>query len=58
MYLSLQHLSVADATVLIFLTPLMTAVAGSILLKESYSTNQAVAGGESYAPTSVGYDFL
>lgn len=44
MYLSLQHLSVADATVLIFLTPLTTAVAGSILLKESYSTNQAVAG--------------
>lgn len=43
-YLSLQHLSVADATVLIFLTPLMTAVAGSVLLKESYSTNQAVAG--------------
>ncbi|KAG2343651.1 drug/metabolite transporter superfamily [Suillus weaverae] len=43
-YLSLQHLSVADATVLIFLTPLTTAVAGSILLKESYSTNQAVAG--------------
>ncbi|KAG1805221.1 drug/metabolite transporter superfamily [Suillus subaureus] len=43
-YLSLEHLSVADATVLIFLTPLTTAVAGSILLKESYSTNQAVAG--------------
>ncbi|KAG1763161.1 drug/metabolite transporter superfamily [Suillus occidentalis] len=38
-----KHLSVADATVLIFLTPLMTAVAGSVLLKESYSTNQAVA---------------
>lgn len=43
-YLALQHLSVADASVLIFLTPLMTAVAGSVLLKESYSTNQAVAG--------------
>lgn len=43
-YLSLQHLSVADATALIFLTPLMTAVAGSVLLKESYSTNQAGAG--------------
>ncbi|KAG0704048.1 drug/metabolite transporter superfamily, partial [Suillus ampliporus] len=43
-YLSLEHLSVADATVLIFLTPLTTAVAGSVLLKESYSANQAVAG--------------
>ncbi|KAG0704049.1 drug/metabolite transporter superfamily [Suillus ampliporus] len=43
-YWSLQYLSVADATVLIFLTPFTTAVAGSILLKESYSTSQAVAG--------------
>ncbi|KAG1744999.1 drug/metabolite transporter superfamily [Suillus paluster] len=42
-YWSLVYLSVADATVLIFLTPLTTAVAGCILLKESYSTNQAVA---------------
>ncbi|KAG1824672.1 uncharacterized protein BJ212DRAFT_1321811 [Suillus subaureus] len=36
MYWSLQYLAVADATVLLFLTPLMTAVVGSILLKESY----------------------
>ncbi|KAG1748144.1 drug/metabolite transporter superfamily [Suillus lakei] len=43
-YWSLQYLTVADATVLLFLTPLMTAVAGSIFLKESYSINQAVAG--------------
>ncbi|KAG1891956.1 hypothetical protein F4604DRAFT_332 [Suillus subluteus] len=48
-YLSLEHLSVTDARVLIFLTPLTTAVAGSILLKESYPTNQAVAGGEKYS---------
>ncbi|KAG1865008.1 hypothetical protein DFJ58DRAFT_771977 [Suillus subalutaceus] len=47
-YRSLQHLTVADATVLLFLTPLVTAVVGFILLKESYSINQAVAGGESH----------
>ncbi|KAG1782209.1 integral membrane protein DUF6 [Suillus placidus] len=44
LYLSLQYLSVADATVLTFLTPLTTAVAGCILLKEGYSVTQAVAG--------------
>ncbi|KAG1782208.1 drug/metabolite transporter superfamily [Suillus placidus] len=44
MYWSLQYLSVADATVLVFLTPLTTALAGSVFLKESYSVKQAVAG--------------
>lgn len=44
MYWSLQYLSVADATVLVFLTPLTTAVAGSVFLKEGYSVKQAVAG--------------
>jgi drug/metabolite transporter (DMT)-like permease len=44
LYLSLQYLSVADATVLTFLTPLTTAVAGCVLLKEGYSFTQAVAG--------------
>ncbi|KAG2364751.1 drug/metabolite transporter superfamily [Suillus spraguei] len=44
MYWSLQYLTVADATVLLFLTPLMTAVVGSIFLKESYSISQTVAG--------------
>ncbi|KAG1861846.1 drug/metabolite transporter superfamily [Suillus tomentosus] len=44
MYWSLQYLSVADATVLVFLTPLTAAVAGSIFLKESYSVKQAIAG--------------
>lgn len=43
-YWSLQYLSVADATILIFLTPLTTAVAGSVFLKESYSVKQAGAG--------------
>lgn len=44
LYSSLQYLSVADATVLTFLTPLTTAVAGCVLLKEGYSVTQAVAG--------------
>lgn len=44
LYLSLQYLSVADATVLTFLAPLTTAVAGCVLLKEGYSVTQAVAG--------------
>ncbi|KAJ8597256.1 drug/metabolite transporter superfamily [Rhizopogon salebrosus TDB-379] len=42
-YWALQYLSVADATVLTFLTPLTTTVAGFILLKESYSVKQAVS---------------
>ncbi|KAG1736881.1 drug/metabolite transporter superfamily [Suillus paluster] len=44
LYLSIQYLSVADATVLGFLKPLTTAVAGCVLLKERYSIKQAVAG--------------
>lgn len=44
LYLSLQYLSVADATVLTFLTPLATAVAGCLLLEEGYSVTQGVAG--------------
>lgn len=44
LYLSLQYLSVADATVLTFLAPLTTAVAGCVLLKEGYSVTQAIAG--------------
>ncbi|KAG1745000.1 uncharacterized protein EDB91DRAFT_171449 [Suillus paluster] len=44
LYWSLQYLSVADATVLIFLTPLTAAVAGCIFLNEGYSIKQAVAG--------------
>jgi drug/metabolite transporter (DMT)-like permease len=45
-YWALQYLSVADATVLTFLTPLTTTVAGFILLKESYSVKQAVSAGK------------
>jgi hypothetical protein len=58
MYWSLQYLSVADATVLVFLTPLTTAVAGTVFLKESYSIKQAVAGGESYNLPLMVHDYL
>jgi drug/metabolite transporter (DMT)-like permease len=58
LYLSLRYLSVADATVLTFLTPLATAVAGCLLLKEGYSFTQAIAGGKSYALTSLVYGYL
>lgn len=58
LYSSLQYLSVADATVLTFLTPLTTAVAGCVLLKEGYSVTQAVAGGERYALTSLVCGYL
>ncbi|KAG2138613.1 integral membrane protein DUF6 [Suillus bovinus] len=44
LYMSLQYLSVADATVLTFLTPLTTAITGCLLLREGYSVIQAVAG--------------
>lgn len=58
MYWSLQYLSVADATVLVFLTPLTAAVAGTVFLKESYSIKQAVAGGESYNLPLMVHDYL
>jgi drug/metabolite transporter (DMT)-like permease len=58
LYLSLQYLSVADATVLTFLTPITTAVTGCVLLKEGYSFTQAIAGGESYALTYLVYGYL
>jgi drug/metabolite transporter (DMT)-like permease len=53
LYWSLQYLSVADATVLTDLTPLTTAVAGCVLLKEGYSARQAIAAGESNVLTFV-----
>ncbi|OJA18256.1 hypothetical protein AZE42_13185 [Rhizopogon vesiculosus] len=43
LYWSLQYLSVADTTVLTFLAPLATALAGWIFLKEGYSVKQGVA---------------
>ncbi|KAH7923214.1 DUF6-domain-containing protein [Leucogyrophana mollusca] len=43
MYYSLQYLSLADATVLTFLNPLTTAIAGYLILKENYSKKEALA---------------
>jgi drug/metabolite transporter (DMT)-like permease len=46
MYYSLQYLSLSDATVLSFLSPLTTAVAGALLLNESFTRKEAFAGSE------------
>jgi drug/metabolite transporter (DMT)-like permease len=43
-YYSLQYLSLSDATVLTFLAPLTTAIAGALLLGESFTLKQASAG--------------
>ncbi|KAF8881629.1 drug/metabolite transporter superfamily [Infundibulicybe gibba] len=43
-YYSLQYLSLSDATVLTFLAPLCTAIAGSLLLGEKFSVREALAG--------------
>jgi len=44
MYYSLQYLSLSDATVLTFLSPLTTAMAGAFLLNESFSRKEAFSG--------------
>ncbi|EAU89555.1 hypothetical protein CC1G_02444 [Coprinopsis cinerea okayama7 len=44
MYFSLQYLSLSDATVLQFLSPVFTAIVGALLLKESFTLKQAFAG--------------
>ncbi|KAF8881637.1 hypothetical protein BD779DRAFT_1627156 [Infundibulicybe gibba] len=44
MYYSLQYLSLSDATVLTFLAPLCTTIAGSLLLNEKFSIREALAG--------------
>lgn len=43
-YFSLQYLSLSDATVLTFLAPLCTGIAGSLLLKEKFTLKEALAG--------------
>lgn len=43
-YFSLQYLSLSDSTVLTFLSPMCTAIAGAIFLKEHLSFRQLVAG--------------
>ncbi|KAG6902387.1 hypothetical protein C0995_000592 [Termitomyces sp. Mi166 len=42
-YYSLQFLSLSDATVLTFLVPLCTGIAGAMFLKEKYTIGQALA---------------
>ncbi|KAL0948222.1 hypothetical protein HGRIS_010826 [Hohenbuehelia grisea] len=43
-YYSLQYLSLSDATVLTFLSPLCTAIAGSLLLGEKFHRREVFAG--------------
>ncbi|KAI0704155.1 hypothetical protein C8Q76DRAFT_801904 [Earliella scabrosa] len=43
-YYSLQYLSVTDATVLQFLSPMFTAIAGALFLHESFSWREGFAG--------------
>ncbi|KIJ97898.1 hypothetical protein K443DRAFT_681172 [Laccaria amethystina LaAM-08-1] len=43
-YYSLQYLSLSDATVLTFVAPLCTTVAGALLLGENFTHRQALAG--------------
>ncbi|KAF8151749.1 EamA-like transporter family-domain-containing protein [Crassisporium funariophilum] len=43
-YYSLQYLSLSDATVLTFLAPTCTAIAGALLLGENFTRRQALAG--------------
>ncbi|TFK38435.1 EamA-like transporter family-domain-containing protein [Crucibulum laeve] len=43
-YYSLQYLSLSDATVLTFLAPMCTAVAGAVFLKEHVTKKQVFAG--------------
>ncbi|KDR72932.1 hypothetical protein GALMADRAFT_252285 [Galerina marginata CBS 339.88] len=43
-YFSLKYLSLSDAIVLTFLSPTSTAIAGSILLGETFTVRQALAG--------------
>ena len=44
LYLSLQYLSLSDATVLTFLTPVCTVFTGAVFLGESFAHRQAFAG--------------
>ncbi|KAJ3561718.1 hypothetical protein NP233_g10021 [Leucocoprinus birnbaumii] len=44
LYISLQYLSLSDATVLTFLAPLCSAISGALLLGEKFSRRQALAG--------------
>lgn len=52
-YYSLQYLSLSDATVLTFLSPLLTAAVGAIVLKEDFSRREALAGRARVPPSSI-----
>jgi len=44
MYFSLLYLSLSDATVLTFITPIFTGFSGAIFLKEPLSLRELLAG--------------
>ena len=47
LYYPLQYLSLSDVTVLMFLTPLCTALAGVVLLGENFRRREAFVGSRS-----------
>jgi drug/metabolite transporter (DMT)-like permease len=51
-YYSLVYLSLSDATVLTFLAPLCTTVAGSVFLGEKFSYREILAGCKSFSSMS------
>lgn len=44
MYYALNYLSLADAVVITFLCPFSVALTGHLLLRESYTKKEALAG--------------
>lgn len=44
MYFSLKYLSLSDATVLSFISPVLVGVLAAILLKETYTKAEALTG--------------
>ena len=47
LYYSLQYLSLSDATVLQFLSPVFTAIGAAVFLHEAFSPREAAAGSAS-----------
>jgi len=52
-YYALQYLSLSDSIVLTFLSPLSTAIAGSLVLKERFKKGEAFAASWVYHPFST-----
>lgn len=48
MYFSLKYLSLSDAAVLKFLSPILTGFSGAIFLKESLLLKDVIAGREHF----------